>query len=87
MSTQLDDYGDPIECLDAARGDCTGAVEYRPSLSGTGTPIPRCDHHWELRLDEQDAINERYPDSDLPPAWFHAGPGGTNEYGERWDDD
>ena len=39
---------------------CEGAVEYRMSLSGTGTPIPRCEWHWAERLDLQDEINKRY---------------------------
>jgi hypothetical protein len=80
------------ECLDHPNHHgvpCSGAVEYRMSLSGTGTAIPRCDAHWERRLEEQERINETYgaPDSDVAPSWFHAGWGGENEYGERWSDD
>lgn len=79
-----------LECIDDQDpvDTCRGPVELRMSLSGTGTPIPRCDHHWSKRLDLQEEINDRYgADSDVPPSWFKAGPGGTNEYGERWDDE
>lgn len=68
------------KCIDGHKGDCLGVTEYRESLSGTGTPIPRCDHHWAERLDEQDLINERYPTfapSDFDPTYA----------GERWEED
>jgi hypothetical protein len=39
--------------------DCSGPVEYRMPLSGTGHAFPRCDHHWELRLDAQEREHER----------------------------
>jgi hypothetical protein len=76
-----DEYGDPIECLDDhGDGTCRGEIDYRMALSGT-------DHHWDRRLVEQERIDRTYgPDSDVPPSWFKAGLGGTNEYGERWDD-
>jgi hypothetical protein len=76
-----------LECLNENE-DCSGDVEYRCPLSGTGRSFPRCDHHWELRLDEQDRITSKYgADSDVAPSWFHGGWGGENEYGERWTDD
>jgi hypothetical protein len=59
-----------------------GEVLYRPSLTGTGTPIPRCDHHWEERLVFQEEHLLIYPDSPVPPAWFD-----PLAAGERWDDD
>lgn len=73
-----------LECIE--RRDeavpCTGSVESRPSLSGTGTPIARCDGHWEKRLDRQKEINERYaPFSDVAPAGID-----PSYAGERWDD-
>ena len=75
------------DCLNYG-DDCEGNVEYRMPLSGTGRSFPRCDHHWELRLKEQDEINEKYaPNSDVPPSWFEPSYGGMNEYGERWDED
>jgi hypothetical protein len=72
----------PPTCLDAhsARERCAGATEYRESLSGTGTPIPRCDAHWSARLREQDRINRTYPQhapSDFDPSYA----------GESWDED
>jgi hypothetical protein len=71
------------ECIDRHRNDCAGATEYRESLSGTGTPIARCDKHWRRRLDKQDEINRRYaPFSDVPPAGFDPA-----YAGERWEDD
>lgn len=67
------------DCLDFGSA-CEGAVEYRMALSGTGRSFPRCEHHWEERLDEQERINERYPyqaPGDFDPDYA----------GERWDDE
>jgi hypothetical protein len=74
-----------LECLDHhnTADPCAGAVEYRHPLSGTGRSFPRCDHHWDKRLQKQQEINERYaPDSDVPPSGF-------DPYfaGERWEED
>ena len=72
-----------IKCLDDyGKGECAGEVEYRFPLSGTGRSFPRCDKHWDVRLDAQDRINRDYPDSDTPPSWFD-----PTAAGERWDDD
>ena len=76
---------DDLECLDGLmndRGECSGAVEPRQSLSGTGTPITRCDRHWSQRLEQHERDRERYPDSPFAPAWFD-----PLDAGERWDDD
>jgi hypothetical protein len=54
----------------------------RRSLSGTGTPIARCDSHWEKRLQKQEEHNKVYPDSPTAPGWFD-----PMAAGERWDDD
>jgi len=71
--------GDEPECLDA-NDDCQGRVEYRMALSSTGKSFPRCELHWGLRLEEQDRINERYPE--LPPSdWSPL------DAGESWDED
>lgn len=78
----LDDYGDVVTCLDAHRGDCKGEVSYHPSLAGTGTPIPRCEHHYELRLEQDAEHRSIYPDSPNPPDWFD-----PMNAGEHWDDD
>lgn len=73
------DETEKLECLEHGP-DCSGVVEYRPSLSGTGMAIERCDFHWEKRLEKEDEIQERYPynaPSDFDPSYA----------GERWDDD
>ena len=71
-----------VECIEDTALDhpCKGGVEYRESLSGTGTPIPRCDSHWSKRLDLQHDLAVRYPreaPSDFDP--YYAG--------EHWDED
>jgi len=69
-----------IECLDDHKGNCSGITAYRPSLTGTGMAIPRCDKHWGDRLRLEDEINARYP--------YHQ-PADFDPYyaGERWSDD
>jgi hypothetical protein len=67
----LDDYGD---------NTCEGNVEYRMPLSGTGNSFPRCEKHWEDRLETQQGINERYPMT--APSDFS-----EMDAGERWDDE
>lgn len=59
----LDECGDPLECINDQdeSNPCKGTIEYRPSLTGTGTAIPRCAHHWNKRLDLEDDLNQRYP--------------------------
>ena len=69
-------------CIEAHKGDCSGDTEYRESLSGTGTAIPRCDRHWAERLAKQQEHNQAYPDSSIPPPWFDAA-----NAGEHWDYD
>lgn len=59
---------------------CTGTVELRPSLAGTGTPIARCDGHWQDRLSVQSAHDQRFPE--LPPPDFD-----PHFAGERWDEE
>jgi len=69
-----------LECMDDHDGTCKGTIKYRMSLSGTGASFPRCDHHWGIRLDREDEINQRYPynaPADFDPAFA----------GEHWDDD
>lgn len=70
------------DCLDddGDAADCEGPVEYRTPLSGTGKSFPRCEKHWEERLETQQEIAERYPTSappDFDPAYA----------GEHWDED
>lgn len=80
----IDDRAEePIECIDAVgvdEGACSGPVEYRMPLSGTGRSFPRCDRHWMLRWDREEELRQRYPanaPSDFDP--FDAG--------EAWDVD
>lgn len=73
---------EPLECLDGGEEmiGCKGPVELRYPLSPTGIWYPRCDEHYEQRLEQQDKINERYPfhePADFDPLYA----------GERWDDD
>lgn len=66
-------------CLEHG-ADCAGPVEYRYALSDTGRSFPRCEHHWDLRLIEQERIAATYPSHaprDFDPAYA----------GERWEDD
>lgn len=56
---------DELQCLEEG-SECEGPVEHRMPLSGTGRSFPRCDHHWEERLEVQRGIDERYPTH--PPA-------------------
>jgi len=63
------------------RGEgCEGAVEYRMPLSGTGRSFPRCDKHWDERLDLEEGLRERYPEQ--PPSdWSPL------DAGESWDEE
>lgn len=77
MSQRIDN---PLSCLDNHQGNCQGEVEYRMALSPSGKNFPRCNKHFEERLDEQERINERYPyhqPADFDPSYA----------GERWDDE
>jgi len=67
------------ECLEFGP-ECDGDVEYRMALSASGESFPRCDHHWDKRLDTEQGIRERYPEhrpSDFDESYA----------GERWDND
>lgn len=71
-----------IECLES-NSSCSGAVEYRYPLSGSGRSYPRCDKHWSDRLDTQDRLRRDYGvDSDVAPSDFD-----PTCAGERWDSD
>ena len=61
----------PLDCIDDDFGDrldCDGPVELRPSLTGTSTPIARCEKHWGERLNREDQYREL--DGPSPPRWF-----------------
>lgn len=76
----MSDLPESPECLNAGKGDCAGAVEYRPSLSGTGLSIARCGGHWTQRLEQEQELKRRYPEQappDFDPMYA----------GERWNED
>jgi hypothetical protein len=82
-SSIADSEEEEERCLDEYKGGCSGEVELRMPLSGTGVPFPRCDRHWDERLVEQDRINVTYgPSSDVAPGWID-----ESYAGERWSDD
>lgn len=70
---------EPLECLDGPEG-CSGAIEYRTALSPSGRAFPRCDKHWEARLDKEDASFSWR--SVAAPSWFD-----PSYAGESWDED
>lgn len=80
--THRDDT-EPLECLDdGGRTLCAGPIEYRMALSASGRSFPRCAHHWQARLVEQERIDRDYPDSPIAPSWFDPA-----DAGEHWDED
>lgn len=82
-TTILDEYGDPIECLDdRGEGTCRGPVEYHSVDPGRASAVPRCDHHWGERLRRRENSIEAYENSDVAPGWFD-----PTYAGERWDED
>lgn len=58
----------PLQCMEGEEG-CDGPVEYRVALSPTGRSFPRCEKHWQKRLDRQAVIRRRYG-GDVAPADF-----------------
>lgn len=60
--------------------DCDGEVHYRMALSVTGRSFPRCEKHWQIRLDFEQETNRKYPT--LQPRDFD-----PSYAGERWDED
>ena len=61
--TGIDLADKPLKVAMLHAMETASTVEYRMALSMTGRSFPRCDKHWQQRLDEQERINERYPDS------------------------
>lgn len=59
---------------------CSGAVEYRMALSGTGISYPRCEAHWDQRVSREEQLRERYPQQP-PPDWS------PDLIGESWDEE
>lgn len=73
------------DCLDGPEG-CEGEVSEYLALSGSGLRYWRCEKHYgeyvERVQPEIDKVRQRYPDSDVPPAWFD-----ESYAGERWNED
>ena len=68
-------------CLDEGSSTpCEGIVEYS-SLDGLRF-WPRCDTHFNIRLERYEDSIERYASSDVAPSWFDPA-----DAGERWEDD
>lgn len=68
------------ECIENPE-ECQGPVEYH-SVDGRSQAWPRCEFHWEQRLDRREGSMEIYENSDVPPSWFDPA-----YAGERWDED
>lgn len=73
------------ECLEFS-DECRGPVEMH-TTGRSDRAWPRCQHHAEKRQERYENSSERFADSDVPPADFHRGWGGANEYGEHWSED
>ena len=65
------------KCLNESK-DCKGPVEYR--IRADGLSFPRCDFHWDQRLETEQHIKEL--ESPFAPDWFD-----PLDAGERWDED
>jgi hypothetical protein len=77
----LSDDTEDLTCLGHENpDDCTGPVELRESLSGTGESYPRCDGAWQDRLEQQRGLDERYP-VHAPSDWS------ATDCGEAWGED
>ena len=48
-----------MTCLEE-NNECRGEVEPRPAMSPTGRWFPRCEGHFEKRLEEQERIVRTY---------------------------
>lgn len=71
MTRCLDDHGD---------GTCRGEVAFHSLDPGVTKAFPRCEFHWDKRLDQHAENMRRYPvhePADFDPMFA----------GERWDDD
>ena len=74
---------EPLECIDSHLGEpntCRGPVEFRYPLSGTGRRFPRCENHWQRRLDREEELRQRYPET-APASWSPL------DAGEAWGED
>jgi len=71
---------DKPECMDdRGEGECKGPVEFHSIDPGRTRAFPRCDKHWDARLDARENSMERYENTDVPPSWFDPA-----DAGEEW---
>ena len=69
-----------LECMDARPDSrCVGPVEMHSIDPGRTGAFPRCDRHWQERLDRRENSIERYETSDVAPSWFD-----PSYAGEEW---
>lgn len=80
VSGRVPPMPDELECLNSNYDNCGGEVSYR-AVPG-GTVWPRCEVHFEQRMDRYENSMERYANSDVLPAWFD-----PSYAGESWDDE
>lgn len=69
------------ECLEAHKGNCEGPVEFH-ATPGRVKAFPRCDKHWDERMEAFRGSIEEEALSPSPPDWFD-----PSAAGERWDED
>ena len=75
----------PPRCLDEPDGyglACRGPVQYHSTDPGRHRAFPRCQAHWDARLDRRENSMERYENSVTPPSWFD-----PMDAGEAWGPD
>lgn len=59
-----------MECLESHTEQCRGPVGWHSIDPGRHKAFPRCDKHWEDRLESRENSIEKYENSDVPPSWF-----------------
>ncbi|QCX75725.1 hypothetical protein C9F11_10225 [Streptomyces sp. YIM 121038] len=70
-------------CIDSGSGHaCEGPVTGQPSHAGTGTIIYHCEAGHRAADEHARQVQERYPDSPVPPPGFD-----PTYAGERWNED
>lgn len=69
-----------VDCIEWTDGPaCYGSVEYHSIDPGRHRAYPRCEAHWEQRLERRENSIEKYEECDVPPGWFE-----PTYCGEEW---